>query len=121
VKEGRRGYFAGQREDRAVRNHMVTFADIGKMTDRELQVLLEVVDRKDLVVSLKAAAEELKDKILGNMSEEARAFISAEMKELGPMRLSEVEEVQLRIVQQVRQLEEQGKLTIIRGDAGQMC
>jgi flagellar motor switch protein FliG len=101
----------------SVRNLMFTFADINKLTDRELQILLGEVDQKDLVIALKAAEEELKDKILGNMSERVRTFVSEEMEFLGPMRLSEVEEVQLRIVQQVRQLEEQGQITIMRGDA----
>ncbi len=46
----------------SVRNLMFTFADISKLTDRELQVLLREVDQKDLVVALKPAEEELKDK-----------------------------------------------------------
>ena len=100
----------------AVRNLMFVFGDLVRLTDRELQVLLREVDQKDLVIALKTAEEELKDKILGNMSERVRTFIQEEMEFLGPMRLSEVEEVQLRIVQQVRQLEEQGQVTIIRGD-----
>lgn len=75
------------------------------------------VVQKDLVVALKSASEEMKDKVLGNMSERVRTFITEEMEFQGLMRLSEVEEeVQLRIVQQVRQLEEQGQITIIRGD-----
>ena len=75
------------------------------------------VDKKDLVVALKSASEEMKDKVLGNMSERVRAFITEEMEFQGLMRLSEVEEeVQLRIMLQVRQLEEQGQITIIRGD-----
>ena len=75
------------------------------------------VDKKDLVVALKSASEEMKDKVLGNVSERVRAFITEEMEFQGLMRLSEVEEeVQLRIMQQVRQLEEQGQITIIRGD-----
>ncbi|MFH1572079.1 MAG: FliG C-terminal domain-containing protein [Gemmatimonadota bacterium] len=101
----------------AVRNLMFTFNDISKLTDRELQVLLREVDQKDLVIALKAAEEELKAKILGNLSERVRTYITEEIEFQGPMRLSEVEEVQLRIVQQVRQLEEQGQVTIIRGDA----
>jgi flagellar motor switch protein FliG len=101
----------------SVRNLMFTFADLDKLTDRELQILLGEVDQKDLVIALKAAEDELKAKILGNMSERVRTFVSEEMEFLGPMRLSEVEEVQLRIVQQVRQLEEQGQITIVRGDA----
>ena len=100
----------------AVRNLMFVFNDIAKLTDREVQVLLREVDQKDLVVALKAATEELKDKVLGNMSEELITLITEEMEFLGPMRLSEVEEVQLRIVQNVRQLEEKGELTIVRGD-----
>ena len=63
------------------------------------------------------AEQELKDKILGNMSARVRTYIQEEMEFMGPMRLSEVEEVQLRIVQQVRQLEDQGQITITRGDA----
>ena len=101
----------------SVRNLMFVFGDIAKLTDRELQILLREVDQKDLVIALKAAEDELKEKVLGNMSERVRTFIQEEMEFLGQMRLSEVEEVQLRIVQQVRQLEEQGQVTIVRGDS----
>ena len=101
----------------SVRNLMFVFNDIGKLTDREIQILMREVDQKDLVTALKTASEELRDKILGNMSERVRTFITEEMEFLGPMRVSEVEEVQLRIVQQVRQLEEQGQVTIVRGDS----
>ena len=75
------------------------------------------VEQKDLTIALKAADEALKEKVLGNMSERVRQFIQEEMEFLGPMRMSEVEEVQLRIVQQARQLEDQGQITIARGDA----
>ena len=100
----------------SVRNLMFVFSDIVKLTDREIQVLLREADQKDLVIALKAAEDDLKEKILNNMSERVRTFITEEMDFLGPMRLSEVEEVQLRIVQQVRQLEEQGQITIVRGE-----
>jgi len=101
----------------SVRNLMYTFEDISRLTDREIQVLMREVDQKDLVIALKAASNQMKDKVLRNMSEKVRTFITEEMEFLGPMRLSEVEEVQLRIVQQVRQLEEQGQVTIVRGDS----
>ena len=100
-----------------VRNPMFVFDDISKLTDREIQTLMREVDQKDLVVALKSASDEMKEKVLGNMSERVRTFITEEMEFQGPMRLSEVEEVQLRIVQQVRQLEEQGQVTIVRGDS----
>ncbi|MBT6144883.1 MAG: flagellar motor switch protein FliG, partial [Gemmatimonadetes bacterium] len=101
----------------AVRNLMFTFADIAKLTDRELQLILQNVEQKDLIVGLKAADDELKSRFLANMSERVRSMFVEEMEFLAPMRLSEVEEVQLRIVQQVRQLEEQGQVTIVKGDA----
>jgi flagellar motor switch protein FliG len=101
----------------SVRNLMFVFDDIAKLTDRELQALMREVDQADLVIALKSASDEMKDKILGNLSERVRAFITEEMEFAGPMRLSEVEEVQLRIVQQVRQLEEQGQVSIVKGDS----
>ncbi|MFH1570056.1 MAG: flagellar motor switch protein FliG [Gemmatimonadota bacterium] len=101
----------------AVRNLMFTFADLVRLTDREIQVLLREVDEKDLTVALKAADDQLRNKILGNMSERVRTFITEQIEFLGPMRLTEVEQVQRRIVRQVRQLEEQGQVTIVRGDA----
>ena len=88
----------------SVRNLMFVFEDISKLSDREIQTLMREVDQKDLVVALKGASDEMKDKVLGNMSERVRTFITEEMEFQGPMRLSEVEEVQLRILPQVRQL-----------------
>ncbi|MCH7773095.1 MAG: flagellar motor switch protein FliG, partial [Bacteroidetes bacterium] len=60
--------------------------------------------------------DELRQKVHGNVSEEVWAELSEKMEAMRPMRLSEVEEVQLRVVQQVRQLEEQGQVTIVRGE-----
>jgi len=93
---------------------MFVFDDLDTLTDREIQVVLREVEEKDLVIALKTASEEVKEKILGNMSDRVRNYIEEEMEFLGPMRLSEVEDVQLKIVQRVRQLEEQGQINIIR-------
>ena len=92
------------------------FSDIAKLKDRELQMLIREVDQKDLVIALKGTQDELKERILGNMSESVRTHVQEEIEFLGPMRLRDVEEVQLRIVQQVRQLEKQGQVSIARGD-----
>ena len=81
-----------------------------------MQALMKDLDNKDLIVALKSASDELKEKFLTNMSERNREFIVEELELQAPMRLSEVEEVQMKIVQQVRQLEEQGQITIVRGD-----
>ena len=98
-----------------VRNMMFIFDDIHKLTDREVQTVLREVEQEDLIVALKAASEEVKEKILRNISERIRSFIEEEIEITGPIRLSEVEEVQLRIVHRIRQLEDQGQIQIVRG------
>jgi len=101
----------------AVRNLMFVFEDIAKLTDREIRLVLHELEPKDLVMALRAATDEMKETILGNVSKRVRTDIEEEMSYQGPMRRSEVEEVQLRIVQVVRQLEEQGQVTLVKGDA----
>ena len=73
---------------------MYVFEDISKLRARAIQTLMRERDQKDLVVALKGASNEMKDKVLGNMSERVRTFITEEMEFQGPMRLSVVEEVQ---------------------------
>lgn len=101
----------------AVRNLMFVFNDMVKLTDRELQIVLREIDVPDLVVALKAASQELLNRVLNNCSERVRESLIEEIEFIGPMRLSDVEAVQLRIVKLVRQLEERGEITIVRGDA----
>jgi flagellar motor switch protein FliG len=67
-------------------------------------------------VALKGGSDEIQKRILGNMSERVSTSLKEEMQFAAPMRMSDVEEVQLRIVQTVRQLEEAGQVTIVRGD-----
>jgi flagellar motor switch protein FliG len=86
------------------------------LTDHDIQRLLREVDQSDMVVALKGADEALRARFLDNMSEQVRAYIVEEMRFRGPMYAHQVEQVQLRIVQQVRQLEEQGQVTVVRGD-----
>jgi flagellar motor switch protein FliG len=100
-----------------VRNQMFVFDDIAKLTDREIQMVLREVDTKDLSVALKGASEEMQDRIFTNMSERVGTMLKEEMEFSGPVRMSDVEEVQLRVVQTVRQLEEAGQVTIVRGDS----
>lgn len=102
----------------SVRNMLFIFDEICKLNDRDIQVLIREIDQKDLIVALKRAPKELKERFLNNVSEEVRNFITKEMEFMGPMRLSELEEVQLRIVKQVRHLDEVGMITITDGYQG---
>jgi flagellar motor switch protein FliG len=103
-----------------IRNQMFVFDDIAQLTDREIQMLLREVDTKDLAIALKGAAEDLRERILTNMSERVGAMLREEMAFLGPVRMSDVEEMQLRVVQTVRQLEEAGQITVVRGDGSEV-
>ena len=100
-----------------VRNQMFVFDDIANLTDREIQMILREVDTKDLAIALKGGSEELQERIFGNVSERVGTMIKEEMQFSGPVRMSDVEDVQLRIVQTVRQLEEAGQVTIVRGES----
>lgn len=96
---------------------MFVFDDIANLTDREIQLILREVDSKDLSTALKGANDEMKDLIFTNVSERVGTMMKEEMDFSGPVRMSDVEEVQLRVVQTVRQLEEAGQVTIVRGDS----
>ncbi len=99
-----------------VRNQMFVFDDIAKLTDQEIQLILREVDQKDLATSLRGASAELQDRMFANLSERVGTMVREEMEFSGPVRMSDVEEVQLRVVQTVRQLEDAGQVTVVRGD-----
>jgi flagellar motor switch protein FliG len=94
---------------------MFVFDDLRKIGDRDMQKLLSEIDKADLALALKGAAPELSEKLLANLSSRARDNIKEEMEMLGPRPLSDVEEAQKRILQQVRAMEERGDIRINRG------
>lgn len=100
-----------------VRNKMFVFDDIAQLTDREIQMILREVDSHDLAIALKGSNDELKERVFANLSDRVGQMMKEEMDFTGSIRLSDVEEVQLRVVQTVRQLEEAGQVTIVRGDS----
>ena len=82
--------------------------DIVFIDDRGMQLLLKEVPNEKLTVALKTAPDEIKDKIFRNMSERAAQMIKEEMEFMGPVRVSDVEAAQQRIVDIVRRLEDAG-------------
>jgi flagellar motor switch protein FliG len=91
---------------------MFTFDDLINVDDSGIQKALREIDQKDLGLALKTASEELKEKILGNLSSRAREMILEEMEFMGPVRVRNVEEAQQKIVGVVRRLEETGDIVI---------
>lgn len=100
-----------------IKNMMFVFDDIVLLDDRSIQRLLKEVETKDLSLALKAASDEVKNKMFANVSERVAVMIREEMEFMGPTRLSDVESAQTRIVESVRRLEEEGQI-IISGRGG---
>jgi flagellar motor switch protein FliG len=67
---------------------------------------------KELSLALKAGSEEIKEKILSNVSERASAMIEEEMEYMGPVKLRDVEKAQQKIVDIVRRLDEEGEIVM---------
>ncbi len=94
-----------------IRRLMFVFEDTNKLGDRDIQTLLKNVENSQWAMALKGASEELKDKILQNMSKRAADLLREEIEYLGPVRLSNVEQVQQQIVDVIRRLEDAGEIT----------
>lgn len=104
-----------------IRRLMFVFEDILLVDDKGIQAVLKEVDNDELAVALKTASEELTAKIFGNMSERAAVMIKEDMEYMGPVRVSDVEAAQQRIVDIVRRLEDAGEIMIQgRGGANEM-
>ncbi|MGQ7297346.1 flagellar motor switch protein FliG [Quadrisphaera sp. KR29] len=97
-----------------VRASMFTFEDILSLEDKAMQLVLREVDAGTLAVALKGARDDLRDKILNNVSARAKENLLEEMELMGAVRLSQAEEGRSAVVAAIRQLEESGQITIQR-------
>ncbi|MGH7214591.1 MAG: flagellar motor switch protein FliG [Tepidisphaeraceae bacterium] len=101
-----------------IRRLMFVFEDILLVNDKGIQAVLKEVDNEELALALKTASEDLKNKIFKNMSERAAQLINEDMNYMGPVRVSDVEQAQQKIVDIVRRLEDAGEI-IIAGRGGE--
>lgn len=102
-----------------IRRLMFVFEDISKLTNKDIQAVLKNVETSQWAMALKGASEDLKQKILGNMSQRAAEMLKEEMEFLGAVKVSEVEAVQQQIVDVVRHLEDAGQITTKSDDEGE--
>ncbi len=99
-----------------IKRRMFLFEDIIYLDDRSVQRFLREVDlSRELPLALKAASDEVKDKIFRNMSQRAVETLKESIDYLGPVRMRDVEEAQQQIVGIIRRLEEQGDIILGRG------
>jgi len=93
-------------------DNMFTFDDLDKLDDRGFQALLKEVQSESLVVALKGATPELREKIFKNMSTRAAETLREDLDSRGPVRLSEVEAEQKEMLKTVRRLVEEGQIVL---------
>jgi len=98
-----------------IRKLMFVFEDLIFIDDKGMQTLLKEVPNDKLVIALKTAPEEIKDKIFRNISKRAADILKEDLSSMGPSRLSDVEEAQQQIVTIAKKLEAEGKIMISRG------
>ncbi len=96
----------------SIRRLMFVFEDILQVQDRGIQSVLKEIENDELALALKTASEELKEKLFRNMSDRAADLIREEMEYMGPVRVSDVESAQQKIVDVVRRLEDAGEIVI---------
>jgi flagellar motor switch protein FliG len=102
----------------SIKEMMFTFEDITDLDNNGIREILKIADKQDLMLALKSAPEELREKFFGNMSERARDAFIEEMQFMGAVKVKEVDAAQRKIVDAVQQLAEQGVLQV--GEADEM-
>lgn len=95
-----------------IQDLMFVFEDMGEVDDRGMQELLREIPGDKLIIALKVADEELKQKFFKNMSERAAQMLKDDLEAKGPVRLSEVEAAQKEILLTARRLAEEGRLSL---------
>ena len=96
----------------SIRDLMFVFDDILLIDDTGIAEILKRADRKVLTIALKGTSEELQNQFFRNMSTRAVELIKEEMEFMGPVKLKDVEKAQHEVVEIVRQLEEEGVISI---------
>jgi len=119
-------YFSGENEASVLANlknydtemaqkimdEMFVFENIMDIEDRGIQLLLREVQSESLIIALKGAAPELREKFFKNMSQRAGEMMREDLESKGPVRLSEVEANQKEILQIVRRLADEGQISL---------
>ena len=99
-----------------IKNLMFVFEDVATLRDKDIQKILKSVNSKSLAMALKVVSDDLKEMIFNNMSQQAAESLAEEIEYLGPVRLREVEEAQVNIVENVREMENRGEIVLNQTD-----
>ncbi|MBB4211632.1 flagellar motor switch protein FliG [Rhodothalassium salexigens DSM 2132] len=95
-----------------VRALMFTFEDLGELDPQSVQTLLRNVDKDRLAIALKGASDGVRDLFFSNMSERAAKILREDMEAMGPVRLRDVDEAQVEMVNKAKDLAETGEIIL---------
>ena len=98
-----------------IMDNMFTFDDVNKIDDKGIQAVLKEVQSESLIVALKGASADLREKIFRNMSSRAAETLREDLETRGPVRLSEVEAEQKEMLKIVRRLVDEGQIVLAGG------
>ena len=100
-----------------IMDNMFTFEDMNKLDDKGFQAVLKEVQSESLVIALKGATSELREKVFKNMSSRAAETLREDLESRGPVRVSEVEAEQKEMLKIVRRLVDEGQIVLASGGA----
>jgi flagellar motor switch protein FliG len=100
-----------------IMDNMFTFDDLEKLDDKGIQSLLREVQSESLVIALKGATPEMREKIFRNMSTRAAETLREDLDSRGPVRVSDVEAEQKEMLKTVRRLVDEGQIQLASGGA----
>ncbi|HSI57242.1 MAG TPA: flagellar motor switch protein FliG [Ideonella sp.] len=100
-----------------IMDNMFTFDDLNKLDDKGFQALLKEVQSESLILALKGATPELREKVFRNMSTRAAETLREDLESRGPVRVSEVESEQKEMLKVVRRLVDEGQIVLATGGA----
>ena len=101
-----------------IRALMFTFDDLIKLDAAGVQTLMRTVEKDKMTMALKGGSDEMKELFFSNMSERASKLMKEDMTAMGPVRLSEVEQAQLVMVQTTKDLIDRGEIVMTSSDSG---
>ena len=100
-----------------IRELMFTFEDLSAIDAKQMQTVLKDVEIPDVTMALKTASDAVKELIFSSMSSKQGDMLRDDLENLGPVRVSDVESAQQKIIKVVKTLEEEGKI-VIAGSGG---
>jgi len=96
-----------------IRALMFVFEDLSKLDPGGVQTLLRAVEKDSLALALKGSSDSLREMFFSNMSERASKIMREDMESMGPVRLKDVDQAQMAMVQVAKDLAAKGEIMLV--------